>query len=120
QTRPFAPDDRIVLRSDSQIRFIPAQEITCIEAEGNYSRVHIVDKVSMFLRRGKLEWDKLLPLPPFLRVHRSLIVNLSAIKEMHPNRHDGAMLVLAGCSASVMLPRRAYRRLRQALRSFEI
>jgi len=119
QAGPFVQDDRVVLRSDSQIRFLPAPEIACIEAEGNYSRVHIVDKASMFIRRGMQEWEKQLPQPPFLRVHRSLIVNLMAIGEIRSDERDGAKLALKGCEATVQLTRRAYRRLRHAVRDLK-
>lgn len=120
QVGPFVQEDQIVLRSDSQIRLLPAQEIACIESAGNYSTVHIINKPSMFIRRGMQQWEEQLPQPPFLRIHRSYIVNLMAIGEMSSDERDGAKLGLKGCDATVQLTRRAYRRLRHAVRDLKI
>lgn len=115
QAKPFLQDDRILLRSDSEQRFVPANEIACIEADGNYSRVHITKRPSIFMRRGMAEWESLLPQPPFLRVHRSLIVNLMAVETMTPEQQERVRIGFNGCSASMTVARRAYRRLRHAL-----
>ncbi len=119
QAKPFSQDDPIILRSDSQVRFVPAKEIVYIEAEGNVQPCACRRQTFNVRQTQYGGMGKLLPQPPFLRFHRSFIVNLTAIGEIVPDEHEGAKLVLEGYSMSVMLTRRAYRRLRQAVKDLE-
>lgn len=60
-----------------------AASITHIEAEENYSRVHMANHEPMLVRRTMAEWKRLLPRKYFLRVDRSTLVNkgvYSAVK----------------------------------------
>lgn len=114
--QPFLHDDQIFLRSDSAMRVVFVAEIAGIEAEGNYTRVHLVDGSSMFIRRGIAEWMRLLPLSHFVRLHRSLIVNLRAVQNVVWEERDEMTVEMAGFSVPVRLSRRAALRLRKALR----
>ncbi len=115
-TIPLSEDDRIFLRSDSQLRVAFVTEITGIEAVENYSRVHLIDGTAKLIRRGMAEWEKILPGHMFLRTHRSLIVNLQAIKKVIMEARDEVTVEITGFSESVRLGRRAAARLRRGLR----
>lgn len=113
---PFLPEDQILLRSDSELRMTFVTEITGIEAEGNYARVHVRDGSSVFMRRGIAEWDALLPKPMFLLALRSLILNVRAIDKVISQSRDNILVYVAGFSVPVILSRRAFHRLREAFR----
>jgi two-component system LytT family response regulator len=109
-------EDRIFLRSDTQLRVVFVTEIAAIEAEENYSRVCLVDGSAVLIRRGMNEWETMLPKEIFLRTHRSLIVNLKAIRKVRMEGRDEVALELSGCAAPRQLGRMAALRLRRALK----
>lgn len=109
-------DDRIFLRSDSNLRVVFVTDISGVEAQENYSRVHLMDGTATLIRRGMSEWEKVLPPQYFLRTHRSLIVNLQAIKKVVMEARDEISVSVAGFSEPMRLGRRAAIRLRRAMR----
>jgi two-component system LytT family response regulator len=109
-------DDRIFLHSDARLRVVYVTEISGIEAQENYSLVHLMDGTSTLIRRSMSEWEKLLPKQCFLRTHRSLIVNLQAVKKVVMEARDEIGVELPGFSVPIRLGRRAALRLRRALR----
>lgn len=75
--------DRLVVKSVGRVFFLKTDEIDWIEAAGNYVKLH-VGRESHMIRdtmngiEAKLDPDK------FLRIHRSTVVNIDRIKELHP------------------------------------
>jgi two-component system, LytTR family, response regulator len=115
QMGPYSYDDRIFLRSDSEMRLVFVTQITAIEADGNYTRVHLADGSSAFVRRGITEWERLLPTPFFLRIDRSLILHLRAVRKIVIET-DQDVAEVEGFGSPIILSRRASIRLRRALR----
>lgn len=109
-------DDRIFLRSDSQLRVVFVTEISGVEAQENYSMVHLVDGDNMLIRRTISEWEKLLPKQHFLKTHRSLIVNLQHIQKIVMEDRDEISVFVTGFSYPTRLGRRSAIRLRRAMR----
>lgn len=114
--KKFKEDDRIFLRSDSQLRVVYVTEITGVEAQENYSMVHLTDGSATLIRRGLSEWEKLLPKQYFLRTHRSLILNLHHVKKIVMEDRDEITVLINGFSYPTRLGRRAAIRLRRAMR----
>jgi two-component system LytT family response regulator len=76
-----APLDRIFVRESNAIVPLPLTEVQRIEAQDDYVCVHTARRSYLIsLRIGDLE-DRL-PYPPFIRVHRSHIVNLDHVGRM--------------------------------------
>ena len=75
--------ERLVVKSVGRVFFLKTEEIDWIEAAGNYVKLH-VGRDSHMIREtmngieAKLDPDK------FLRIHRSTVVNIDRIKELHP------------------------------------
>lgn len=75
--------ERLVVKSVGRVFFLKIDEIDWIEAAGNYLKLHIgrdshLIRETMNSIEAKLNPDK------FLRIHRSTIVNIDRIKELHP------------------------------------
>jgi len=75
--------ERLVVKSVGRVFFLRTDEIDWIEAAGNYLKLHIgreshLIRETMNSIEAKLDPDK------FLRIHRSTIVNIDRIKELHP------------------------------------
>ena len=113
----LAAGDTVLLRSDQNLRAAPIASLTHIEAEENYTRVHLADAPPMLIRRTLAEWESLLPSGLFARIDRSLLVNLRAVRALDTRSRDEALLHLAGRDSArpLVLARRASHRLRQAL-----
>lgn len=111
----LAESDLVFLRNDRALRVVPASTITHIEAEENYSRVHLVDLPPMLIRRQISDWERMLPPERFVRIDRSLLVQLAAVRALTTESRDVAHLMLAGRREPLVLARRASVRLRQAL-----
>ncbi len=75
--------ERLVVKSVGRVFFLKTDEIEWIEAAGNYVKLH-VGRESHMIREtmngieAKLDPDK------FLRIHRSTVVHIDCIKELHP------------------------------------
>jgi two-component system LytT family response regulator len=78
--------DRLVVKVDGITRFVRMKEIDWIEAAGVYVTLHASGKA--FLYRGSLsDLEQNLDPSRFLRIHRSVIVNIESIVQMEPLSH---------------------------------
>jgi two-component system LytT family response regulator len=77
---------RIAIKADGRTVFLPIDDIDYIEAAGNYLRIVTSGGgTNTYMVRDKIgEMERRLDPGTFARVHRSTIVNISRIKEMHP------------------------------------
>jgi two-component system LytT family response regulator len=74
---------RILVKSGERAVFVRPDEISWIEAQGNYVALH-VGAQSLLLRQTINTLEKQLDPGKFQRIQRSAIVNLDAIREMRP------------------------------------
>jgi len=77
---PFA--HRLAVRTSGRIYFLRTEEIDWIEAADYYVKLHVGAK-SHLMRESMNQLEKQLDPEMFLRVHRSSIVNLDRVKELH-------------------------------------
>lgn len=85
---------RFAVRSREKLLFVAADEIETIEGAGNYVRLHTATGSHLLRDRLRAVEAKLDP-AVFIRVHRSTIVNVNRIREMHPLFNGDQLLVLA-------------------------
>ena len=94
--------DRLLVKSGGKVTLLPVGEIDCIDAEGDYVRIH-VGKTWHLLRETMKNLEGQLDPTRFVRIHRSTIVNLEKVKELQPFfrgeyvvvLHNGATLKLS-------------------------
>ena len=65
------------------MRFVPAADVDWIEADGNYMVLH-VGEVTHRLRASLAGLTEGLDPKQFVRIHRSVIVNVERIREVQP------------------------------------
>jgi len=85
--------ERLVVKTAGRVFFLDIADIDCIEAEGNYVRVHNGPK-SYLLRETISGMASQLDPKKFLRIHRSAIVRLDRIKELQPWFHGEYHIIL--------------------------
>jgi two-component system, LytTR family, response regulator len=75
--------DRLVVKAVGRVFFLKIDEIDWIEAAGNYVKLHVGREAHMIRETMNGIESKLDP-AKFLRIHRSTVVNIDRIKELHP------------------------------------
>jgi two-component system, LytTR family, response regulator len=84
---------RLVVRSRGKVEFLRIDEIDWIGAAHNYLKIHVGDAVH-FLREGIGEIENRLPSDKFLRIHRSIIVNVDRILRLESCGYGEYLVVL--------------------------
>ena len=74
---------RILVRAHGRIFFLRVEEIDWLEAADNYIRIHTPTGTHLIRERLSAMENRLDP-DQFLRIHRSVIVNVDRIKELVP------------------------------------
>ncbi len=83
QARSKQADDRMVIRAGGKVVFLDLKEIDWIEAAANYVKLN-AGKDSYLLREGIGSIAERLDPERFVRIHRSVIVNVRKIRELQP------------------------------------
>ena len=85
--------ERLAFKSDGRVLFVRTSDIDWIEVEGNYLRLHVGGE--SHLLRETLHWveSRLAP-DRYLRISRSVIVNLDRVKEVQPLFYGDAVVIL--------------------------
>jgi two-component system, LytTR family, response regulator len=105
--------DRVPVRMGTRICLVPVGDIDYCEAEANYVRLHAGGQ-SYLVRETLAGMEAKLDPSRFLRIHRSLIVQLARVESLEPLFHGDYLLRLR--SGARLTSGRTYRaRLHQAL-----
>ena len=75
------PLDRLLVKEEGRMYFVPVVEIDWIEAFGNYARLHTGPRTHL-IRETMTTLERALDARRFARIHRSTIVNLDRIRQM--------------------------------------
>ncbi len=75
--------ERLVVKSVGRVFFLKTDEIDWIEAAGNYVKLH-TGRESHMIRETMNGIESKLNPEKFLRIHRSTVVHIDRIKELHP------------------------------------
>lgn len=95
--------DRLAIRDGSKITFVKLSDIHWISAAQNYVKIH-TSKKELLMRSSLKELEARLNPDQFIRIHRSTLVNIDAIKEISPWFH-GDQIVLLHSGAKLTLAR---------------
>ena len=102
--------ERIVVRDRGQVHMIPLVEIDYIEAQDDYICIHWQGK-SILKTQSLSALEAQLDSQVFVRVHRSYVVRLSAVKSMERASKDAQLAVLFS-GAKVPISRAGYERIK--------
>lgn len=84
---------RIGVRTGSKVAVIDVASIDWVEALGDYARVHVAKSAHVVSQRMHA-LEQVLEAGGFVRIHRSLIVNLKRVKELHRESDGSGSVVL--------------------------
>ena len=90
--------ERLSVKVGRTVQILDASSIEYIEADGDYVNVHRKDGTVARTREGIAALEARLPIARFIRIHRSLIVNVDCVREVRSDKHGGFSLVMSsGC-----------------------
>lgn len=87
------PPDRLVFRQNGRVIFIATDTLDYAEADGNYVQLHAGTE-KHYVRETLASLEAQLPAHRFMRISRSLLVNLDRIKELQPLFYGDYVVIL--------------------------
>lgn len=108
-------NDRICLRTPGRTVVAPFEKVLLLEADGDFTRFVIAGEAPLMICQKLGAYERVLPSPPFVRVNRSLVLNMDAFLRSQRVTRDEERVWLNGLAEPVTLGRTAQQRLREAL-----
>jgi len=108
------PIERVLIRDGARVQVIPVESIDYVEAQDDYV-AFFADGRQWLKNQRMAELESQLDRQAFLRVHRSYIVNLSAIARIEPTGKDDHCAVLKS-GARIPISRSGYTKVRDLMR----
>jgi two-component system LytT family response regulator len=87
------PVTRFVVKSGGRVQFVKTDAVKWVEAAGDYVKLHTADRAHL-LRKTMKEMETALPADRFVRIHRSTIMNVDALREMRPHGANNEYVVI--------------------------
>jgi two-component system LytT family response regulator len=81
------------VRNGSKVIFVPMLEVDWLDAADNYVRLHVGGREHL-VRDTLQSVETKLPSETFVRVHRSIIVNLDRVLSIEPHTHGEYILAM--------------------------
>src|SRR5699024_9916352 len=77
-----SPQNRIVIKDGSKIKILPLEKVLFLEAADDYVKIHTTER--NYLKKKTMHFfEESLPSEQFVRLHRSYLVNVSQITDIH-------------------------------------
>ncbi|WP_438481035.1 LytR/AlgR family response regulator transcription factor [Oleiharenicola lentus] len=108
-----APNDKLVLKTGSDLNFIKSADIVWIEAQADFVKVHSVGQARL-VRETLQSLEERLDPARFVRIHRSSLVNLDYVKKVTPALY-GDYTVLLNDGTNLKLSRGNRAKLKQLM-----
>jgi len=109
---------RLGVRTGSHTVVIDVDDIDWIESYGDYARVHVARQSHVVAQRMHV-LEQMFEEGKFVRIHRSLIVNLHRVRELHRESDGGGAIVLNN-GVRLRVARARWEALQAALQMHEV
>ncbi len=73
---------RFLIHSKDEVKVILFDEVVCCVAESNYTKIHLADGRKVMASKTLKDFETILYLPHFFRIHASYLINLHFIKRI--------------------------------------
>ena len=112
---PLAYDDRLFLRIDDRMAFLAIRDIVAIIADGDNATLWLAGGRVVRVRKSLRSWEERLPPKQFVRIHRSALVNLTAVERVEEWSHFTYRIYVRGYREPLEMSRRYGARVREQL-----
>jgi two-component system, LytTR family, response regulator len=113
-----SPPRRLGVRTGSHIVVVDIDTIDWVESYGDYARVHVGRQTHVVAQRMHA-LERMFSAGEFLRIHRSLIVNLQRVRELHRESDGGGTIILSN-GVRLRVARGRWEALQDALQMHEL
>jgi two-component system LytT family response regulator len=108
------PLERVLIRDGARVHVVPVADIAYVEAQDDYVRIHAAGRA--YLKNQPLsELEGQLDPATFVRVHRSYLVNVAAIRRIEQASKDSHCAVLDD-EVRIPVSRTGYQKVRDLIR----
>jgi two-component system LytT family response regulator len=105
----------ILLKVPGRSILVTTKDIAALKADGDFTHVLMTNQPKMMLCRTLAYFENSLQQPNFLRIGRSVIINLECICTIISNKNNSAEVTLSGEAGSIIIGPSAASRLRKHL-----
>jgi two-component system LytT family response regulator len=112
---PLAYDDRLFLRIDDRMAFLAVRDVVAIVADGDNASLWLANGRVVRVRKSLHSWEDRLPPKQFVRIHRSALVNLTAVERVEEWSHFTYRIYVRGYREPLEMSRRYGARVREQL-----
>jgi two-component system LytT family response regulator len=111
--QPVTKLERLLIRDRGQVHIVPIDKIDYIEAQDDYINIHSGGK-AILKTQSLSDLEAQLGNDRFVRIHRSYMINLDALKNMERANKDGYVAVLRN-GTQLPISRAGYERIKMRL-----
>ncbi|MBS7546452.1 LytR/AlgR family response regulator transcription factor [Ancylobacter oerskovii] len=113
--REEGAETRLELRSSGRVILAAPTEVAAVIAEGDFSRFILSGQPALLVLGSLGQFEAMLPVPPFIRLGRSIMVNIDRLQRVETRSRDNVRLMLRGVPDPISIGRVAAARLRQVM-----
>jgi len=111
------PMDRICVRTTERTIFLPLPTVASLKADGDFTWVRDAQQQAILACRRLGEFEEILPSPPFVRLDRSLIINLDRVSKVERLSRNDAQVWMRGVDEPLEIGRTALARLQEVMKT---
>ncbi len=93
---PTQPLERLTVKDGTRLKFLNLPDITHMHSDGDYLHIHTVSGEHAMIRERMHDMERRLAGDRFVRISRSVLVNLEHVKEIRPAMHGDYKFILPG------------------------
>lgn len=109
--------DKITIYEQSGFRILEIKLIRYLEADGNYTIIHLSSLEKILSTKSLGEFDKILDQPTFFRIHKSFIINMNYLKGY--SNYQGSFAIIDD-NTQLPISRRRINEFKQLINYFSI
>ncbi len=106
ETENLTKKDHILITVGKRLQLVKYDQIVCISAEKEYSKIRTVKGKAIIVRKSLKSWLEILPPNDFLRIHRQNIINVNSIEKIEKTKSRSYVVYLKTLSKPLELSRR--------------
>lgn len=112
---PLALNDRLFLRMNDAMGFLPVHLIRAVLADRDHAELILGDGRRVRVRKPLREWAHRLPARHFVQIHRSTVINLDAVDRVEEWSHQSFRIHIKGHAEPFAMSRRFAAKVRTRL-----
>lgn len=106
-------ENHVLVKIGTKLRIIKFEEIICVTASKEYSKIITSDLKKYIIRKSLKKWLDILPKISFIQIHRSTIINIQFIEKMKKTHEGSHEVFLLNCKESFQVSIRNARKLKK-------